>query len=1102
MNKPKKKISLANDLMREADMYVRLGRLDDARAAGLSILEQEPENIDALYLVATIDLSQNRLTEGAQRLERLLELCPHHIEALNNYGLYKFEHCKDAQTALQCFEEILRKDSSNLNALFNIGCVRLATNALEEAGKFFTKVLEFNPHHVGALNNMGAFHARQGRRDLALPYYQRALVTCPHDGDVMANLLTSAIATGNTSLALDLFQKAYAMPEPGAAIFPAYSLSKMMCFWDEVDLLLPEVVQRILGDRCTLSSFETVNLPLLATPQLSRQTLFDIHKKSGEVIGRLHTEMPTPLPPSVTLPAAGRLRIGYLSPDFRSHVVNAFTRGLMNYHDRDRFEIYCYSNTRCEDSITEQYRATADCFVNTANLSDTQLAARIRADGIHILVDLAGYTQNSRTAALRLRAAPIQIMYLGYPYTSGIPEVDYFVSDPWLDGPANAAYFTERQLRLPESFITFDTLHEQCIDPVIPLDRNGHITFGSMNATYKLTPNVVAAWADVLLAVPDSRMIINHPNCAPEETRERILREFSKHGVDSRRVSIIWGKHPGGSHLRYYNDFDVMLDTFPQTGGTTTIDAIWMGVPVVTLVGDIHHERLSYSLLSNVGLDLNDLFAFSPKEYVDKAVALARDPTRVRELHRRIPEALKTCILCDPVRLTRHMEDAYVRAWNEKYPEASAPLITADDSVAYLTTSHGVAVAASGDTEDFVSHVLKEQQGWFDPEYHFVLDWIQPGMNILDVNAGHGIYALPMAKKSAHGTVFATTETPREGWYLERGTAHGHLGNLAILIKGDRRLRIDQEMKRRDLGTVSFVRLNIQINAEAILREGKTFFAQQNPLVMFSIKHGREEINAGLAATFREWGYSIYRLIPGLKLLAPWSGPEELDTFALNLFACKAEQAQELAAAGLLATTQEPLESFPGVQERDWADFLRTYAYAAHRIDTWASHAVQLKDWEAYWSAMNLFARSMRQTLRPAQRLASLNTCIGILLMLAQASPTVPRLLSLARALADAGRRQQAAQVLQQLTGMLEHGGLEDEPFLAVCPAHEDSPSGPHFAEWVFCSVLEQFERLRTFSSYFGGPETIPLLENLIATGFASEEMGRRLSLVKARHRK
>jgi predicted O-linked N-acetylglucosamine transferase (SPINDLY family) len=1102
MKKTQKRSSNINDLMQEASLHAHQGKLNEAHAAGLRALAQNPESIDALYLVGSIDLTQRRYQDGAQRLEKLLKLCPSHVDALNNYGLYKFEQSRDARAALVCFEDALRQQPSNLNALFNVGCVHLAINELDEAGEFFTKTLEIDPCHVGALNNMGAVQARKGRRDLALPYYRRALEICPNDTDVMANLLTSALATGDTKLALELFQTAYTMPDPGAAIFPSFSLAKMMCLWDEVDKLLPEVVRRILDGRCTLSSFETVNLPLLAAPKLSRKILFEIHKKSGEVIGRLGAEAPLPPLPPVALPADGRLRIGYLSPDFRSHVVNAFSRGLINHHDRDRFEIHCYSNTRVEDEITEQYRATADFFVNVTGLSDAQLVERIRADGIHILVDLAGYTQNSRTPALRLRAAPIQIMYLGYPYTSGIPEIDYFVSDPWLDGPANAACFTERQLRLPESFITFDELHDQSIDPVTPMDRNGYITFGSMNATYKTTPDAIAAWAGIMKAVPGSRMVINHPNCGREITREHILREFSRHDVDPTRVSIIWDKHPGGSHLHYYNDYDIMLDTFPQTGGTTTIDALWMGVPVVTLVGDIYPERLSYSILNNVGMDLDDLLAFSGEEYFARAVALARNPERLRELRQRIPAALRNSILCDPVRLTRHMEEAFIRAWNEKFPESRTCLVPEDGPVNFVAVSHDTTVAVSGNADDLVSYVLQEQEGWFDPEYRFVLDLIQPGATVLDINAGHGAYALPMARRSAPGTVLATTECPRDGLYLERGKLNQGAFNLDILIKGDRRLRIDDEMARRNIGTVSFVRVNIQFNAKAVLADGKTFFQEQSPLVMFSIKRGRDQVDPSLASTFNEWGYDIYRYVPGLELLAPWSGPDELDSFALNLFACKADRAQELAVAGLLGSALEQLESFPGVQDGDWAGFLADYPYAGRLVSTWTSRMIRFKDWEAYWSAMNLYARSMRKEARPSQRLASLNTCIGILVMLAQASPTIPRLLSLARALSDAGRRQQAAQVLQQLAGMLEHGGFEDEPFLAACPRLESVDPGPRLAEWILCSVLEQFERLRAFSSYFGGMETLQLLESLVATGFASEEMSRRLHLVKARLKK
>lgn len=1053
-------------------------------------------------MAGSIDIIEGSHHDGARLLERALTLRPDHVDALSNYGLYLLKYARDAARAASCFERALRLSPGNVDLLFNLGTVELSQNRLEEASNHLRAVVEANPRHAGALNNLGAAAIRSGRRDLALFHYMKALELSPTDTDILSNLLNTAMAAGVLPLCLELFERLSRLSEPGVAVFPAYGFAKMRCLWDSTASLLPKLVERIENGLSTVSSFESVNLALLATPGISHTALFNLHKAAGLAIERenfesgatRHTPVPT---------RADRLRIGYLSPDFRAHAVNVFFRGIINHHDRDRFEVYCYSNTRNEDEITEQYRCAADAFVGVADYSNHELAERIRSDGIHILVELAGYTQDSRIRVLDLRPAPMQMIYLGYPYTSGLNNVDFVLCDPYLDGPENATFFVETPLRLPQSFITLDSLYERRIENVIPLDRNGFVTFGSMNNTYKLSPDLIHVWAKILQAVPRSRMIINHPNCDLEDTRRRIIDEFAACGIASDRVSIIWEKHPGGSHLRYYNDFDIVLDTFPLTGGTTTIDAVWMGVPVVTLTGAIYPERLSFSVLSSTGIEIDDLVAFSVEEYIAKAVALAVNEDRIRALHRMIPGAVDASILCDPVRFTRQMESTLVAAWNSKFPECVFNFNRNTDETEYVRTRSGAEIAVGRDPDDLTTYVLKEQLGCFDPEYDFVIDWLEEGMNVLDVGAGHGGWSLPLAKRAGNGQVLATTVTPGEAWYLQRGIDNMGLSNTRIAVKGDRLFRADREAVQQHWPCFDFVRLNLQPFQTSTLTDARRLLDTCSPLVMINVKRGKETIDTTLAKTLSDWGYGIYRLVPGLKLLAPHPVGEALDAFALNLFACKDDRAKALADRGTLIQVPEKPDSFPGIHDSDWLDHLAALDYSTDRLDDWTASMRSRNDWEVYWSALNLFARSRPTDVRPAQRLACLNTCLGLLRMLAQASPTLPRLISLARVLADAGHREEAAHLFKDIVGWMEQEmpGLDAEPFLAPSPYSETRDPCGRLHDWLFAGVLEQFERLRTFSSYFSGAEVIPMLEKLAATGFASDEMGRRLKLLRERSR-
>ncbi len=1059
-------------------------------------LAADPDHPEALMQLAACLADRERCAEAEPLLLRLLALQPDHKAALYRLGLCLHRGGGDPKRAGEALRRLLALEPDNLEALVVLGDVCRRVGDLDGLERCARRAYELAPGNPVTLNNLGLLHLLRGDFDAAAQALRKVRERLPGHPEVLANLIKAEYLRKDQRAALALMREAMALKEPGTAAINVFKYAKAWCQWGLEDRCRDRAVSMMLAGELDMGAL----LYVLASPDIGRETLFEMHRTAGRLLDGLRTAPPFEHDAARTA-AKARLRIGYISGDFRVHAVHTFIRGILNSHDPDRFEVYCYftGSKDAEDATTAQYEARADGFVRLFGLTPLACAQRIREDRIDLLVDLATYTENTRVAALAYRPAPVQIAYLGYPYTSGLEAMDYIVTDPYLDGPENARYFTERQLRLPESWITFDSLHEQQIDPVIPYDRNGHVTFGTLNNIYKLNREVVAVWSRILHAAEGSRLVINSPHADFEAARESILAEFARHGIARGRIDIIWEKHPGGSHLRYYNDIDIALDPFPLTGGTTTIDAVWMGVPVVTRVGGIVPERLSYSILSNVGLDLGDLVAFTTEEYVAKALALAANPRRIRDLRRLMPQALKRSILCDPVRLTRHLEAAYVEAWNRKYPDHPVTLPPRDEKVEYLPAACGTEIATDGGLDDLVVYVLREQGGWIDPEYGFVLGWLRAGMQALDVNAGPGVYAIPMAKRA--GRVVATAAMPREARYLERGKARNGLANLEVLIRGDRTLRLDDEMARHDWERFDFVRLNLQPGETSVLRDAERFFARFSPLVMFNVKHGQGGVDTGLAEPFRRWGYAIYRYVPGLDLLAPLAADDELDAFALNLFALKPERARELAEAGRLVPAIEPLEVFPGVEAADWVDHLGTLPYARPHLVRWSDGIRRQPDWEVYWSALNLYARARQGALRPAQRLACLNASLGILTMLAGSNPGLPGLISLVRVLAEAGKREQAAGVLGQLIGALGEAGMEmgDLPFLAPGPGAEGVDPGERFGEWLAVSLLEAFERLRMFSSYFAGAEAILHLAAFAGSDFAGGDMRRRLALLRER---
>lgn len=1077
------------------------GELTQAKALCQKLLVDKPNNVEALFQLGSIHLLEKQYEESSRQYKRVLMLDPGHIDANNNLGAIYLEYYKDYNAAEDCFRKVIAINPRYVNGLMNLGNVNLARCRLDDAEAFFRKALEVDPNNGAVLNNLGSLCVRRDGRRESVPYYRKALESLPQDTEVLANLITSEWVAGFRNEALQRVAKCLELPDPAHTLFPLFNITRLACLWDSASEILPRALEAIQNGRANQGAFENINLPLLATPEVSSEALFDIHKAAGRVIESILEHKPYERH-EAAMRDAGRWRVGYLSPDFRHHAVSTFFRSLINSCDRERFEVHCYHASKIEDDLTDQYRASADGFVNVSMMSDAQIAERIHNDGIHFLVDLAGYTTNGRTSVLSYRPAPVQIMYLGYPYTSGLSAVDYFVSDPYVDGPNNSRYFTEQQLRLPESYCAFGELSEQVIDPVIPCERNGIVTFGSLNNTYKMTPDVIRVWSQVLSRVANSRLIINHPSSSGlEATLTALWSEFSKHGIGKERVEIIWARHPDGSHLRYYNDIDIVLDTFPLSGGTTTIDAVWMGVPVVTLVGEVYFQRISYTLLKNVGIDLEDLIAFTEAEYVEKAVALAANPARIIELRRSIPESLKTSILCDPLRLTRHMESAYLEGWDRKFPQRPVQF-KMEDSAAYVAIRGGAEIAVDGAIDDMETYILKEQQGWFDPEYDFVCAIIQPGMRVLEIGAGIGVFAIPLAKQLGTGKFWVTTTTPREARLLQWSKARNRLDNLEVMIGADRKLLLDVEMARRGLVDIDFVRLNTNASDMVLADGGKDFFAKNSPLVMFAIKRDNSVVDTSLAATFHALGYETYRYIPGLQLLVPFNSDDDLDALAMNLFCCKVDQAERLVQRGLLIRQPIVIAELPGIAVTDWQDYLRTQAFATDLLDNWINAPMVHEGWEAYRVALNAYARSRDSQRSAEDRHAWLQASYGMLLLLVNARPSLPRLLTFCRVLMDLGKREVAVTILNQIFSLFDSGGdlSVDEPFVALSDHYAAVNPSEELPEWLFAAVLEQRELLRAFSSYFTGQESLYTLEMIQGTGFQSQVVDKRIELLRERY--
>ena len=354
--------------------------------------------------------------------------------------------------------------------------------------------------------------------------------------------------------------------------------------------------------------------------------------------------------------------MGYVSPDFRRHSVAYFIEPLIARHDRDAFEVYCYSNVLTPDSMTRHLMGLSDSACHIVAMSDGEAADRVRADGIDILVDLAGHTAGGRLGLFALKPAPVQVSYLGYPNTTGLAAIDWRITDIHADPPGNGDEFhSERLARLPRTFLCFQPPADAPAIQPPPSIESGRITFGSFNTLPKVTPEVVGAWAQLLHRVPGSRLLLKASGLTDAAGRGRLLGEFAQHGIDEDRLTLLGKVGDFNAHLARYHEMDIGLDPFPYNGTTTTCEAVWMGVPVVSLAGDRHAGRVGASVLANLGLE--ELIATSIDEYLAIAADLAADTARLGMLR----ETMRARVVASPLRdetgFSREVEHAYRQMW-------------------------------------------------------------------------------------------------------------------------------------------------------------------------------------------------------------------------------------------------------------------------------------------------------------------------------------------------------------------------------------------------------------------------------------------------------
>ncbi|MCM8543332.1 MAG: hypothetical protein NE328_23890 [Lentisphaeraceae bacterium] len=518
------------------------------------------------------------------------------------------------------------------------------TGRKEEALSVFERLLEQGVEDADVFCHLGIIHENKGNYAESIDFYNKALNLKSDLVPALANLGNQLKNSGHLSLAAEKLHKAHKLDSKNSLICSNYA--NVLVSMAEHKKAYKEFFKSLELMAQNTNAYSNFLLSLNYTELYSAEEIFALHKKYSESIAETSKELRSY--------NHAKLRIAYLSGDFKRHSVAYFIEGILHFHDRNEFDIFCYSDVTKPDKITDKISNMDLTYKSITGKNDTEVHRQIKEDEIDILIDLGAHT-GKRMQVLALRSAPVQITYLGYGNTTGLKNVDYRIVD-YITDPADSLA-TETLIRLDRSFIAFCPPENPLEILDTPAIGNGFVTFGSFNNLPKLTDEVLRLWIRILRSTPNSRIVLKTKAFIDEKIKANILNKFTSRGIDNDRVSLLGFQSTLDDHLINYRNIDIALDPFPYNGTTTTCEALHMGVPLICLKGKTHISRVSASLLEHAGLD--SLVAADKNKYVEKAVELANNPVLLNNLHQNIRSLMHQSQICDSKDLTLTLESVY-----------------------------------------------------------------------------------------------------------------------------------------------------------------------------------------------------------------------------------------------------------------------------------------------------------------------------------------------------------------------------------------------------------------------------------------------------------
>ena len=680
-----------------ADAHISLGRrfkargaLDKAHAHFEKAFSLAPDSASALYYVGNARMDAGRWEEAVACYRKALALKPDFADALINLGI-ALHCCGRLDEALECYRQALSLDPGAADAHFNLGNAHIERGELDPARASYERALQLAPDFAAAAANLGNLMLRQGRPQDAVALFHTALAIEPAMSETLYSLGMASHRAGQFAAAKAALAKYLALtPDDIAALAMLADAHRNLNELDAARACYEAVLARdpaaaeahnglanvlrnqahhesaiahyelaIRNDAQPLVAFQNLLFCMMCMGSYSARDVYEKHREFAQRFER--PLLPLQRPHANRADPDRRLRLGYVSPDFRTNVVAHYVEPILRNHDRAGFEVHCYSMGAIRDQLTDRVSSLVDHWHDVHGLSDDEIAERIRSHGIDVLVDLCGHGPGNRILVFARKPAPVQVNYLDYSASTGMESIDYRLTTEYCDPSGRAEpYYSEKLHRLPRTFWTYNPSVRLPESP-LPLKSNGYVTFGSFNLYYRVTREVLDVWARLLQRVPGSRLLI--VGVAQGSTQEALLDTFDRAGVGRERIAV----HDVVSYEKYnqlMRTVDIALAPFPYNGATTMLDCLWNGVPVIARQGgETFYSRMGCSLLVELGL--SQLIGADADDYIRAAGVLASNASDLEGLRAGLRGKVERSAMRDFRGFTAALETAYRAMWKQ-----------------------------------------------------------------------------------------------------------------------------------------------------------------------------------------------------------------------------------------------------------------------------------------------------------------------------------------------------------------------------------------------------------------------------------------------------